>query len=241
MITKIHHIGVVVRSLEAALRFYRDRLGLPLTRLLAVPDQGVRVALLAAGESEVELLEPTGTEGGVARFLARRGEGMHHLCFESDEVGGELRRLRTRGVRLIDESPRKGAAGMIAFLHPEATAGVLIELATPLEDAESPPSSCHLARVVIGADEPRSAAQIYQELFGVQVRTSDRGAIIHTAQGAAVVELCRAGNGMTPGLSRLVLAIEDRSRAEHVRAAVRSSPTERHGVNLALGESPDSP
>jgi methylmalonyl-CoA/ethylmalonyl-CoA epimerase len=241
VITKIHHVGVAVRSLEAALRFYRDRLGLPVTRLLTVPDQEVRVALLAAGESEVELLEPTAAETGVARFLARRGEGMHHLCFESDEVGRELRRLRPRGVRLIDEAPRKGAAGLIAFLHPEATAGVLIELATPLEHAGTLPSPCRLARVVIGVDEPRAAAQIYQDLFGVRIRTSEQGAIIQTTQGAAVVELCRAGSGITLGLSRLVLATEDRSMTERVRVAAASSPTESHGVSLALVESPDSP
>ncbi len=241
MITKIHHIGIVVRSLETALGFYRDRLGLPLARESEVPDQGVRVALLAAGESELELLEPTVPETGVARFLERRGEGMHHLCFESDAVGSELARLKARGVPLIDESPRRGAAGLIAFLHPQATAGVLVELATPLERSENLLSPCRLARVVIGAAEPRATAQIYRDLFGVRLWTSEPGAIIEPTRGTAVVELRRAGNGITAGLSRLVLAIEDRSMTERVRLAVVSSPTESHGVNLDLVESPDSP
>ncbi len=132
MLTKIHHVGVVVRSADEALKFYRDALGLPVTADKVIEDQGVRGVLLKIGGSEIELLEPTQEGTGVARFLESRGEGMHHICFESDDVGQELEAARAKGIELIDEKPRVGLAGMICFLHPKSNHGVLIELATPL-------------------------------------------------------------------------------------------------------------
>ena len=124
-------MGVVVRSLDDAYRFYRDALGLTLEKEATIEDQGVRAALLRCGESEIELLEPIDPNGGVARFLERRGEGLHHVCFESTDVRAELEGARGRGLRLIDESPRPGLAGMICFLHPASCAGVLVEYAQP--------------------------------------------------------------------------------------------------------------
>jgi methylmalonyl-CoA/ethylmalonyl-CoA epimerase len=114
MLKKIHHVGIVVRDLEAAYRFYRDTLGLHVHKTAEVKDQGVKAALLTVGHSEIELLEPIDPKGTVARFLEKRGEGMHHVCFETDDVEKEL-------------------AGMICFLHPRATAGVLIEYAQPVD------------------------------------------------------------------------------------------------------------
>jgi methylmalonyl-CoA/ethylmalonyl-CoA epimerase len=134
MLRRIHHVGVVVPDLDAALRFWRDTLGLNLTRTATVEDQGVRAALLKAGESEIELLEPLSAENGVGKFLARRGGGLHHLCFETDDVARELSAARKNGLPLIDEKPRRGLAGMICFLHPKAARGVLIEFAQPLDD-----------------------------------------------------------------------------------------------------------
>ena len=131
MLTKIHHVGIVVRSLDAAYAFYRDALGLPVHKEAVIQDQGVRAALLTIGESEIELLEPTAPGTGVARFLDQRGEGLHHLCFETDDVGRELESARRRGVTLIDQQPRAGLAGMICFLHPKSNHGVLIEYAQP--------------------------------------------------------------------------------------------------------------
>lgn len=131
MLTKIHHVGIVVRSLDAAYAFYRDALGLPVHKEAVIQDQGVRAALLTIGESEIELLEPTAPGTGVARFLDQRGEGLHHLCFETDDVGRELESARRRGVALIDQQPRAGLAGMICFLHPKSNHGVLIEYAQP--------------------------------------------------------------------------------------------------------------
>ena len=131
MLTKIHHIGIVVRSLEAAYAFYHDALALPVHKEAIIQDQGVRAALLTIGESEVELLEPIAPGTGVARFLAQRGEGLHHLCFETDDVSQEMETAKRRGVRLIDQQPRAGLAGMICFLHPKSNHGVLIEYAQP--------------------------------------------------------------------------------------------------------------
>lgn len=130
MLTKIHHVGVVVRSADVALRFYRDALGLGVSKDEVIPDQGVRGVLLPCGETEIELLEPVREDTGVARFL-QKGEGMHHVCFESDDVAAELDRAKKREIRVIDQQPRPGLAGMIGFLHPAATAGVLVEYATP--------------------------------------------------------------------------------------------------------------
>ena len=131
MLTKIHHIGIVVRSLDEAYAFYRDVLGLPVYKEAVIQDQGVRAALLTIGESEIELLEPVAPGTGVARFLAQRGEGLHHLCFETDDVEKELETAKRRGVTLIDQQPRAGLAGQICFLHPKSSHGVLIEYAQP--------------------------------------------------------------------------------------------------------------
>ena len=131
MLSKIHHVGIVVRSLDEAYAFYRDALSLPVHKEAVIQDQGVRAALLTIGESEIELLEPIAPGTGVARFLAQRGEGLHHLCFETDDVNAELETAKRRGVRLIDQQPRTGLAGMICFLHPKSNHGVLIEYAQP--------------------------------------------------------------------------------------------------------------
>jgi methylmalonyl-CoA epimerase len=134
MLTKIHHVGVVVRSADEAMKFYRDALGLNVTADRVIEDQGVRGVLLEIGGSEIELLEPTRDDTGVAKFLESRGEGMHHICFESDDVDAELEGARQKGIQLIDEKPRLGLAGMICFLHPKSNHGVLVEFATPLKD-----------------------------------------------------------------------------------------------------------
>jgi methylmalonyl-CoA/ethylmalonyl-CoA epimerase len=164
---RIHHVGIVVRHLEAGYRFYRDVLGLPLVREAEIADQGVRAALLAAGDSEVELLEPLGAATPVGRFLARRGEGLHHVCFETDDVGASLADLSGRGVPVLDRVPRTGLAGQIGFLHPSACSGVLVELATPPAPAgEESLASLRLKRLVIGAEDVGATAATFQSLFG---------------------------------------------------------------------------
>ena len=167
MIKKIHHVGIVVESLARAYRFWRDALGLPLVREAEIADQGVRAALLAAGDSEIELLEPTRGETGVARFLAKRGEGLHHVCLETPNVDADLGALMAQNVALLDQVPRQGLAGRIAFLNPTACGGVLVELATP-PDADAPPDSpVRFKRLVIGCREPQDTAKTYQQIFGL--------------------------------------------------------------------------
>ena len=134
MLKKIHHVGVVVPDLENAMRFWRDLLGLHLTKTQTVADQGVKAALLQAGETEIELLEPLNPENGVGKFLARRGGGLHHVCFESDDVARELEAAKAKGIPVIDQQPRPGLAGMICFLHPKAARGVLVEYAQPFDE-----------------------------------------------------------------------------------------------------------
>jgi methylmalonyl-CoA/ethylmalonyl-CoA epimerase len=125
--TRIAHVGLAVRALDEILPFYRDILGLPTVPLDDA--DGARIAGLAAGESLVELLEPADEQSPIAKFLAKRGPGIHHICFAVDDLDGTLDRCRGAGLRLIDERPRIGAEGKrIAFLHPSATAGVLVEL-----------------------------------------------------------------------------------------------------------------
>ena len=138
MLTRVHHVGLVVRRLEDGLAFWRDALGLRVSKQATVRDQGVRAALLPIGRSEIELLEPIDPGGGVAKFLERRGERLHHVCFETPEVAAELAAVRAKGLPLIDEAPRPGLAGMICFLHPKGTRGVLVELATPPPGAHPP-------------------------------------------------------------------------------------------------------
>jgi methylmalonyl-CoA epimerase len=125
---RIHHVALVVRSIEAAAVLYRDFLGLPLETVLDVPSDRVRIAFLGVGESKIELVEPTDDTTGVARFLENKGEGFHHVCFEVDNLAEALLRLEIDGVQLIDTAPRKGAEGPIAFLHPKSCHGVLVEL-----------------------------------------------------------------------------------------------------------------
>ncbi len=126
---ELHHVGIAVPSIEAALRLYRDTLGFTPREIRDVPDQRVRVVFVAASDSLIELIEPLDDASGVARFLAQRGKAtLHHLCFVVDDLGGVLRDLAARGVELIDREPRAGAGGDVAFLHPRAADGVLIEL-----------------------------------------------------------------------------------------------------------------
>jgi methylmalonyl-CoA epimerase len=125
---RVHHVAIVVRDLEASLGFYRDVLGLPLDVVQEVPSDRVRIAFLTVGESKIELVSPTDEATGVARFLAAKGEGFHHVCLEVADLAAELTRLGIEGVELIDSAPRRGAEGPVAFIHPRSCHGVLVEL-----------------------------------------------------------------------------------------------------------------
>lgn len=128
-ISKVDHIGIAVKDLDEALKLYRDILQLEVTGVEEVPDQKVKVAFIPVGESKVELLEPTTDDSPVAKFIAKRGEGIHHITFRVDNLEKALEEAKAAGIRLIDETPRLGAGGAkIAFLHPKSTGGVLLEL-----------------------------------------------------------------------------------------------------------------
>ena len=126
---KIDHIGIATRGIEAAITFYRDTLGLDVRETEEVPEQKVRVAMLPIGESRIELLEATSDDSPIARFLEKRGPGIHHIAVRVEDIRGALANLREKGARLIDEQPRQGAGGcLVAFVHPSSTGGVLLEL-----------------------------------------------------------------------------------------------------------------
>jgi methylmalonyl-CoA/ethylmalonyl-CoA epimerase len=127
--TKIDHIGIAVRSLDRALRIYAAALGFEVEQIEEIADQGTRVAVLPIGDCRLELLEAMAADSPIARFIEKRGEGMHHICFRVQDIKQEVDRLKTAGVRMIDEIPRSGAGGrLIAFIHPSSTGGVLVEL-----------------------------------------------------------------------------------------------------------------
>ncbi len=129
MIGKIDHVGIAVRSIDEARGFY-EALGLEVAEIEEVPQEGVRVAMIPCGESRIELLEPTRDDSPVARHLDKRGQGIHHLCFASDDVEGDDASLRDRGYRLIRDEPTPGAGGSrVQFVHPKSAGGVLVELA----------------------------------------------------------------------------------------------------------------
>ena len=125
---RIHHIAVVVERMEPALAFWRESLGLDLEVVEEMAHDRVRIAFLPVGESKIELVEPIDDTTGVARFLAKGGEGVHHICFEVENLAETLLRLEIDGIELIDTAPRKGAEGPVAFLHPRSCHGVLVEL-----------------------------------------------------------------------------------------------------------------
>ncbi|MBI1848009.1 MAG: methylmalonyl-CoA epimerase [Candidatus Rokubacteria bacterium] len=247
MIRRIHHVAIVVSRLAEAYRFYRDTLGLPLRREAELRDQGVRAALLAAGDSEIELLEPLAPDSGVGRFLAKRGEGLHHLCFETPDVDGTLARLRDSGVEVLDAAPRPGLAGRIAFLHPRACAGILTELATPPPGDEPPASSSlQLKRLVIGAREPRPTAARLQALFGLSEVAMNGGPriMLGVARGSLLVVPADEVGGHE-GLVALSLVAEDfptlmaafdRDGTRLLRGTgeVTIEPEASHGVHLHI-------
>lgn len=138
MITKINHIAIVVNDLDVSLQAYHELLGLPIGERKVMPEQEVEIAFLPTGDSQIELITPTTVDSGVAKYLAKRGEGIHHICLEVDDVEAALAEMRAKGAQLINEHPVQAAEGRAFFLHPKGTHGVLIEL---LEADKSPASA----------------------------------------------------------------------------------------------------
>jgi methylmalonyl-CoA/ethylmalonyl-CoA epimerase len=230
--TRLHHVGLVVRRLEDGLALWRDVLGLEISAQATVEDQGVKAALLPIGRSEIELLEPINANGGVAKFLEKRGEGLHHVCLETPDVAGDLAAARGKGLPLIDETPRKGLAGTICFLHPKGTAGVLTEFATP------PPGSHHegpcgrgvlrgiaLAEVTARSRDPRAAAEVFHGTLGLAAATA-------TAVTVGGVRLAFVAAGDDPdGIAGLVVEVPDPFAAE---APLGTLGATRAGTDLVL-------
>ena len=127
-ITKINHVAIAVGDVDVALSFWRDSMGLAVDHVEDVPSQKSTVVFIPVGDSEVELVKPTSEDTGVAKFIAERGGGMHHLCFEVDDIVGILSQLKEKGVRLINETPLVLPGRKMAFIHPKSTGGVLVEL-----------------------------------------------------------------------------------------------------------------
>ena len=127
-VTKINHIAIAVNNIEEATAFWQDALGLRIDHIEDVASQNARVAFFPIEGSEVELVEPTSPDTGTAKFLAEKGPGLHHLCFEVDDIDGMLEQLRDKGIRLINETPLSLPGRRMAFIHPKSTSGVLVEL-----------------------------------------------------------------------------------------------------------------
>ena len=240
MLTRVHHVGLVVRRLEDGLAFWRDTLGLRVGKQATVRDQGVRAALLPIGRSEIELLEPIDPAGGVAKFLERRGEGLHHVCFETPDVGAELAAARGQGFPLIDEAPRAGLAGMICFLHPKGTCGVLVEFATPPPDehghqekAAGPLAGLALAEVTARTRDTAAAARLFASKLGLRPAGDD-------AVGVGGVRLRFTTDAGTDGLAGLVLEVSNVAAASAALdarvtdAGFALDPARCHGVPLAF-------
>jgi methylmalonyl-CoA/ethylmalonyl-CoA epimerase len=208
VIDRIHHVAVIVHSADDALGFFRDTLGLKVTEDRVVEEQGVRGVLLACGENEIELLEPTRNDTGVARFLEQRGQTLHHICFNTDDIEAELARLKAMGVQLIDETPRDGLAGRIAFIHPKAMHGVLIELATP-------PAGSHVStekgfdHLAVSVADYEAAKESWKHIVGLEVVNEiypeGRGMVIgQMPSGQVMVELLAATTADSPLAQRLL-------------------------------------
>jgi len=127
-VNHIDHVGVAVKDIDEALKFFQEVFGAPAAEIHSLLDQGVRATLIEVGQTRLELLEPLSDDSPVGRFIERRGEGLHHLALNVSSLAGNLKKLEEHGVGLVDREPREGLSGMIAFLHPRSTFGILTEL-----------------------------------------------------------------------------------------------------------------
>ena len=239
MITRIHHVGVVVQDLDAGLGFWRDTLELPLLRSADLADQGVRAALLACGSGEVEVLAPMSPDSRVARFLASRGEGLHHICFESDDVVREVRRFLGTGVDMIDGKPRQGLAGKVAFVHPRACAKLLVELATPSARAPLPETPLALAAVHGKVADVGAAAQRLQDLFGMtRGFAAEDGSFVQLSLAGLTIQLSPLGGGFPrPAFTALRLRTGDLPALAR-RLGERGIPSQENAVGLVVAPGP---
>jgi methylmalonyl-CoA/ethylmalonyl-CoA epimerase len=236
VIKRIHHVGIAVPDLAGGYAFWRDTLGLSLIREAEVKDQGVRAALLGSGACELELLEPTSPETPVGRFLASRRGGLHHLCFESDDVERDVKRFFGTGVEMIDARPRRGLAGMIAFVHPRSCAGILVELATPIEKASPPEGPLTVTVVHLIVENVQAATHLYRDMFGLPIRISHPDwSIAQLAAGPVALQLSSTtATAGKPGISMLRIMTRD-VEAVARRLEGKGIPFRQDQVGLVLG------
>jgi methylmalonyl-CoA/ethylmalonyl-CoA epimerase len=239
MIARVHHVAVVVQDLDAGLRFWRDTLELPLLRSSDLPDQGVRAALLACGPGEVEVLAPLTPDSRVARFLASRGEGLHHICFESDDVTREARRLIGTGVDMIDAKPRPGLAGKVAFVHPRACAKLLVELVTPSAQGPLPETPLALVALHGKVEDLGTAAQRFQDLFGMtRGFAPEDGSFVQLSLAGLMIQLTPLGGGFPkPGFTALRLRAGDLPALAR-RLGERGIPCQENAAGLVVSPGP---
>lgn len=232
MITDVHHVGIAVRDLDEALALYRDTLGLPCVKRGEMPARGVRVAMLAAGRSYLEVIQPVDESSPFARSIAERGEGLHHVALWSTDVAADVAKLRAAGVPLEDREPRDGFTGRLSYLHASAFDGALIEVVEP-EAALSVGTAAveesgHITRVdhvVLRVPSVAAVSEHFDAWFGVPTkRTMERGeqAFAFMRPGDVVIEVIGPKTGGEPGSGRIAgLAFQVReidALTEHVRA-----------------------
>ncbi len=180
MITDVHHVGIAVRDMEAALRFYGVALGLPVVKQGDAPARGARVTLLAVGGSYLELVQPTADDSPFARHIAEKGEGLHHVALRTDDVEAQVAALRRAEVPLLDVEPRQGLTGRLSFLKPEAMDGALLEVVQPSPDMEGSGAGDGPVRridhVVLRLPDVGGVCRRMRDYFGVDTkRTFERG------------------------------------------------------------------
>jgi methylmalonyl-CoA epimerase len=210
MIVKVDHVGIAVKSLEERLGFWHEALGMALAGTETVPTEGVRVAFLVAGDSRVELLEANRPDSPVAKFVDKRGEGIHHITFQVEAIQPVLDRLKALGIPLLDDAPRPGASGtMVAFLHPRAAGGVLVELVErPAQAGPGPARIGSGDAVLVYLRDP------HEKMWGV-LRERDASGL--TLQGldlasfdAWTAQVERGESGITPSVVFLPMARVER-------------------------------
>jgi methylmalonyl-CoA/ethylmalonyl-CoA epimerase len=171
-LTRIHHVALVVHDVDQALGFYRDILGMTVAVDRVLEEQGVRGLLLPMANCEIEIIQPVRDDTGVAKFLAARGEGLHHVCLESTDVAADLLAARAAGQQMIDDTPRDGLTGRIGFIHPKSNHGVLVELAQPPAGAPihtpatGPAAPRNLDHFIAVVHDPAQASRTFQRHFG---------------------------------------------------------------------------
>ncbi len=237
MITDVHHAGIAVKSLGVALAFYRDALGLPLVKEGDAPARGARVAVLAAGRSYIEIIEPTADTSPFAKHIAERGEGLHHMALWSTDVESDVARLRELGVPLSDERPREGITGRLSYLAPEACDGAQIEIVQPEQGMDGgTPAAGHITRIdhiVLHVPDVPELSRRFLDWFGVVTkRTMERGTrrFAFMRPGDVVIEVIGPlepgppGSGFVAGLAFEVKGIDALSAALKAKGCPAGDP-----------------